>query len=309
VGYEPLFNVYSPGASSAPLPPEIGDAVPATGLFERRSLSSSSSAAMDQRWGRRDWTSLSYSYRLQEFTEDTYGDNRTHEVQADYRRGFSRGMRALARYRYRNLEYADSDGAQRPTREHRLEGGPDIQKVLSRRRQLTLSLTAGAAHVESVSSTTRQPYEDWLPTGSAILNFVVSPAWNVEGGYRRDLDTFQGVTDEVYSTDTVSISTGGLVTGRTNLRVGASYGSWKTPVASGVSDTLNTYGASVTLGVAITDSVSATAGYYYYYHRYSDPGALPEGFPAEYDRHAVRVGLTFWVPLVATSSPGRTTPR
>jgi hypothetical protein len=47
--------------------------------------------------------------------------------------------------------------------------------------------------------------------------------------------------------------------------------------------------------------VTATAGYYYYYHRYSNPAALPAGFPADYDRHAVRVGISFWMPLAGTS--------
>jgi hypothetical protein len=138
---------------------------------------------------------------------------------------------------------------------------------------------------------------------------ALSPDWNVQGGYRRDFSLFQGVTDEVYTTDTADISTGGLVTDRTDLRLGATYGNWHTVVASGVDETLNVYGASVQARVALTDTLSATAGYYYYYHRYSNPGALPEGFPAEYDRHAVRVGLTLWVPLAGTSSRPRFAPR
>jgi len=104
----------------------------------------------------------------------------------------------------------------------------------------------------------------------------------------------------VYNTDTVFLTTGGRVTGRTGLRVGATYGNWKTPVASGVIDTLYTYGASLKVQVVLTETVAATAAYYYYYHRYSNPGALPEGFPAEYDRHAVRVGLMVWVPMIGT---------
>ena len=81
------------------------------------------------------------------------------------------------------------------------------------------------------------------------------------------------------------------------------------PSSSGVDDTMNVYGASLQLRLAITGTVGAFAGYYYYYHRYSNPGALPEGFPAEYDRHAVRVGLTLWVPLAGTSSRPRFAPR
>jgi hypothetical protein len=94
-----------------------------------------------------------------------------------------------------------------------------------------------------------------------------------------------------------------------DLEVGANYGNWKTSLASGINDTLNVYGASAQLRVSLTDVIAATAAYYYYYHRYSNPGSLPEGFPAEYDRHAFRVGLTLWVPLAGTSAPTRVSPR
>jgi hypothetical protein len=303
VGYEPFFNVYSPGASTTPLPPEIGDAIPATGLFERRSWSSYSAAALEQRWGRRDWTTLTYAYRVQEFTDDDYGDNTTQEAQADYRRLLSRGVRVVAQYRYRDLEYVESDDLVRPTREHRIEAGPELEKVLSRRRQVSFSLTAGAAGVESVSTSTREPYENWVPTGSASLRYSLSPNWSVDGGYRRDINTLQGVTDEVYTTDTAFLSTRGLISGRTDLRLGATYGNWQTQVGSGVNDTMNVYGASVQVQIPLTDTVWTTASYYYYYHRYSNPASLPEGFPAEYDRHAVRVGLTLRVPLAGTPRP------
>jgi hypothetical protein len=64
---------------------------------------------------------------------------------------------------------------------------------------------------------------------------------------------------------------------------------------------MDIYGASIMVRVAITDTVGATAGYYYYHHLYSNPGALPEGFPAAYDRNAFRVGLTVFVPLAGAA--------
>ena len=302
VGYESLFNVFSPGASSAPLPPGIGATVPATGLFERRSLSSHSSVSLDRRWSGQDSTSLSYSYRVQQFTDDDYGDNSAHDVLAEYRRSLTRGARARVAYRYVNSEYAASDRALLPTREHRIEGGPEIENARSRRHHLTMSLAAGASYIESIGATSRQPYHAWVPIGSASAKLALSPLWSLDGGYRREFSQLQGVTDEVYTTDTAFVSTGGLVTGRTDLRVGATYSNWRTLVASGVEDTLNVYGASLQVRVNLTKTVAATAGYDYYQHRYSNPGDLPAGFPAAYDRNAFRVGLTVSVPLAGTPS-------
>ena len=72
---------------------------------------------------------------------------------------------------------------------------------------------------------------------------------------------------------------------------------------------MNIYGATTQLRFLLSENVAATAGYYYYHHRYSNPGALPEGFPAEYDRHAVRFGFTVWVPLAGAPPPQTLTPR
>jgi hypothetical protein len=124
----------------------------------------------------------------------------------------------------------------------------------------------------------------------------------VDGGYLRELSLLQGITDEVYTTDTAMVSLGGLVGNRTSLRLGGTYGNWKTPVASGVSDEMDVYGASLQVSLKLTETVEATAAYYYYHHLYSNPGTLPEGFPAQYDRNAFRVGISLWVPLAGTPS-------
>ena len=155
VGYEPFFNAFSQGASGAPLPPGTGPGgtVPAAGLFERRSWNSDTAVSLDRRWGRSAVTSLGYAYRLQEFTEDDYGDNTSHNVTAGYRHRLGTGARARADYRYQALDYTDSASTNRPTRDHRIEAGPDMEKQLSRRRSLSLSAAAGAGYLESVSTT------------------------------------------------------------------------------------------------------------------------------------------------------------
>ena len=151
VGYEPFFNAFSQGAGGAPLPPGTGQGgtVPAASLFERRSWSSSTSGSLDRSWGRSAGTSLGYAYRLQEFTEDDNGDSTTQNVTAGYRHRLGTGVRARADYRYQTLDYTDSASTNRPTRDHRIEAGPEMEKQLSRRRSLSLSLTAGAGYIET----------------------------------------------------------------------------------------------------------------------------------------------------------------
>jgi hypothetical protein len=299
--YEPLFNVLSPGSGSGPLPPEVVQPSPTTGLFERNSWSSTSGVSLEGRWGRKDTTTLAYAYRLQEFTDDDYGDNTWHDATASYRRILSSQVMAGADYRYSNGEYADSNDFIRPTIEHRVEGVTEFVGAPSRRRSYALLLAAGAGYLESVNAGGAS-FTSWLPIGRARLSFDVSSGWLVEGGYQRDLSLLQGVTDDVYTTDTAYVTTSGMIASRASLRIGGTYSNWVTPVASGVNDTMDVYGATLGIRFLLTDSLAATAGYYYYFHRYSNPGSLPAGFPAEYDRQAVRVGLTMFFPLAGTTS-------
>ena len=299
--YEPLFTFMSGSAGSIPLPPALAASGTAAGLFERRSANSYSLLSIERRWGRRDSTSLSYSYATQQFTGDDYGDNQSHGLLMEYRRRLTGDVRIGAAYRYAHGDYTASLGAKLPTREHRIEAGPEIEKALSRRRHLKMSLAAGASSIEATGGVNREPYHSWVPTGSASLAVTLAPSWSVDAGYRRDFALLQGVTDEVYATDTAYLTTGGLVAPRTELRFGGTYGKWRTPLASGVNDTLDVYGATVQARVALTDKVGVTAGYFYYIHRYSNVAVLPAGFPAQYDRHAVRVGITMLVPLTSAS--------
>jgi hypothetical protein len=300
VGYEPFFGVFSPGASGASLPPAIGETVPATVLFERRSLSSASSLSLHRQWTRQDATLFSYSYRVQQFTGDDHGDNSSHDVRAEYRRRVARGVRVRGNGRYINRDQAGADGSRVETPEYRIEGGSDIEKALSRRRYLRVSAAGGATRIASTGSPGREPYQAWVPTGAGSATLGLTPLWYVEGGYRRDFSLLGGLTNELYGTHTAYLTTGGPVTARTGVRVGTTYGSWRTPVASGVNDALRVYGGSARVTISLSARTAADAGYYYYSHRYSNPSALPTGFPPKYHRHAVRVGLTVRFPLWGT---------
>jgi len=184
-----------------------------------------------------------------------------------------------------------------------MEGGLERVTTLSRSRDFTLSFTAGVGYNDAWYPGDPEVFHAWKPVGSARAILELSTSWSLQGGYVRDFALLQDVTDQVYTTDTVSVTAGGLVAPRTDLRLGASYSNWTTLLAPGVADRMDIYGASLEVRVALTGAVKAFAGYYYYQHRYSNPSALPAGFPAEYNRNAVRVGISLWAPLVGT--PGQ----
>ncbi len=300
LGYEPLFSLFSQGAATQLLPSGVPDPTPVTGLYERRSLSSAASINLDHEWSRRDSTSLSYSFGSERFTDDDPGDNSSHSAAGSYRRRLARGIGARAGYSFATLKYTDTTALVAPTHEHRLEAGPEIQKALSRRTRLALSLSAGASYVTTRALDGDGPTTSWVPVGSGSLAVVGASGWLVEGGYRRDFSLLRGVTSDIYTTDTVFLATGGPIASRTELRLGGTYSRWNVSLVPSSADSMNVYGVSAEVGVALTSALSATMGYSFYHHRYSNPAALAPGFPADFDRHAVRAGLSVRVPLVVS---------
>lgn len=305
VGYAPYFNPLAGLTLNQPLASGAAAGVDSgVGLYERRSVSSSSSVSMDTRWSRSDWTSLSYTYGLSHFTDDSYGGSRTQNARAEYRHVLTPGVRARTQYSYSDRQYDAFDGTPLPTYVHRVEAGPDIEQTLSRRRSFKLSFLAGAALVKSMDSKTRTFSQDWVPVGSADATLGLSPSWSVGAQYRREFSQLRSIIDDVYTTDTASVSTSGQVTSRIALVVAGTYSNWKSPYVAGVTGKFDIYGGSVRLRFAVSGNVATTVDYSYYRHVYSNPGELPAGFPAKYNRDSVRVGVMLWLPLAGAASPG-----
>ena len=176
VGYEPFFNVYSPGASGSLLPPGTSEAVPAAGLFERNSLSTDTMASVEQRWSRWNSMSLSYSYRTQEFMDDDYGDYSSQEAKVELpakpgERGQSSCRIRIQTDRLHRLcicRAADTR-AQNRWRPRIFQGAvpPQATDALPGRRS---QLHRGDR------LDTGQPYTTWLPTGSVDATLTLSPA-------------------------------------------------------------------------------------------------------------------------------------
>jgi hypothetical protein len=304
VSYEPLFTPGLAHTGGVP-PPATGGSIPAAGLFERQSWLSTTSASLERAWSRRNTTRVTYDYSSQRFTDDIRGNNDRHQATAEYRRRFERAAILRASYRYLDGRYTDYATVTRPRTEQTIEAGPEYSKTLRRRRPLSLSFAAGggATYVESVGSVTREPYDDWVPYASATAALSQVAAWSLVGGYRRDFSVLQGLTDQIYSTDNAYVTVERQLMSRLGVAAEGTFSTGRTTVASGVSDSFKVSGASAVVRFSLASTVAATAGYFYYHHRYSNPDVLPAGFPAQYDRNAFRVGLTFWMPL-AGAPPG-----
>jgi hypothetical protein len=299
--YEPLFTTVLgdanevAGTSDLTASQTTDTSVPSVQLFERRSLVSSNKAYLTRRWGARDRSVGSYLYFSQHFTGGN-GNNLYHQAAISHSHVFSRAVSFGGSYEYQNGRYTDYGAVTRPVIEQTIEGGPLFTKRLHG-RQLSVSLRGGGTYVEAVDSVNEQPIATWKPFGSASAAMNLSRVWQVSGGYRRSFSVLQGLTGQLYAVDAADITAAGALTSHTDVTVSTTFGNGRTLLTSGDTDRFNLYGGTAQLRVPLTSTLAAIAGYYLYYQRYSNPAALPTGFPAQYDRHAFVVGLTFWAPL------------
>jgi hypothetical protein len=310
VQYQPLFT---PGLidelTDVPSVGEVDQLTPAAGfpsaaLIERRSLATGNHVYLDREWSRLDKTVVSYSYVGQKIVEGDEGNNRYQRASAEYRRSVTRAATLLAFYQYTNGRQTDALDVSRPNRQNNITVGSEFTRPLSRSRRIWLKGTAGAAHVENVT-TSNMPVEGWIPTANASTAIDLTRHWQVQADYFRGFSMLQGLTAEFYSTDRANLSVAGRLWSRAELVVGGSYMNGRIALGSPGRDTFDLYSADVALRVALTSMLAASARYLHYSQRYSNRAALPSGFPAKYDRDAFQVGLSWAVSLAGAQVRGR----
>jgi hypothetical protein len=307
VRYESLFTPFVDAGSEAGVSDVTNSASSVTGvgvpigLFERPSWVTSSKVYLTRNWSRRDTTVVAYNYFTQRYT-DGNGNNDFHHAAGEYRRTMSRSVDLRVGYQYLNGRSTDYGGVTRPFIHQTVEGGTNYSKRLGGQRQLSVSVGAGATYVEAVDAATDEPYANWSPQVSSGATLGLTSTWSLSGTYTRGYSVLQGLTGQLYSTDSIDVALTGRLTSRADVVMDGTFANGRTLLASGA-ETFDRYGAALHIRVAMTSAVTATASYFNYYQHYSDPTALPTGFPAQYQRNAVVIGLSFWLRLAGRHPP------
>jgi len=301
-GSEPFFSAFAPAANVSTPTLATQQAIPITGLFERRSRHARTSVSVAQPLGARHSLSAGYTYGTRQFSDDQVGDNSSHATNTGYAVAVSDALRLRGDYQYTtfDLRAEDSLAAPQTDRTHRVEGGLDLQLASRGDRPLTLMAVAGAARLESTGATDAAVpgATAWVPVATAGLGVPLGATWSIEASYRREFSLLQGISTQLFSNDASSLSLRGALTRRTAVLVGATLGDWRVPNQSGRPERFRVYGVNLQVRQMLNNVLGLTAGYTYYQHRLADLETLPLGFPSEYGRRAVRIGLSLRLPLI-----------
>jgi hypothetical protein len=302
-GYEPtlVLGGEQPVAVD-PAAPVVSVPDVTSGYLEQRSWSSGSSVSLDRRWTARHTTTVGVAYSRQQFLDDLGNDMTSRAGHALHRWSFSRTSSVRLRYGFNESDFDSSDGLTTTT-DQNVELGFAYNRRLSPTRRLQIEARGGATHVDGLRPEDRSRLTYWVPSGGSSISLDVGRSWSIVGDYSRYVDVLQGVSQTSFATDSASASVNGLF-GR---RIEASlYATYSNGTAGGADTTgrFENYSGSVQLLYALARCCATTVHYDYYVYRFQDVADLASVFPPDFDRHAIRVGFTIWLPLHGTYTDG-----
>jgi hypothetical protein len=245
---------------------------------------------------------VSYRFDVRDFRDDL-GDSHAQTAWLSYGRGLGRRSTLRLAYGYLDQDVLDSSGWI-PLTTHSLDVGLELERRLSATRRVLVTFGGGATQGRSVERNNRVPFELLVPSAFAAVRVAWARTWSVSGDYRRAVGTFDGLSSEPFEMDTALVHAGGFVGRRAELTFSVGYSDGRAPGSR--SGALDTYIGTSQLRFAIGRQVSAV--FSHSYSRYSLRGieTLLAGLPREFDRNAIRVGLSLNVPIAASRRDAET---
>ena len=286
-GFGDLAQTADPGV--------LPDSDPTLAVNRQRSRTMNSAAVVSRDWTSRQSTSVGYNYSRTDYAAGSLGfDGRAHSVNLSHTWQFSRTAGLQAAYNTSRSRYAQGAGPQ-PTAQSATVG-LDYARRLSPTRQIAFAVNGGASHVETIGadSTLRGR---WTPSGSGSVRVDVGRSWAVTTDYSRSATVLDQAALRTFYSDAIAVNTGGLIGRRLDATLTASFARGRTPGGTGEVGRYESVTGSAQLRWALTRSVAAMVGYTYHDYRLRGIEVL-EGFPVRSRLNGVRVGLSFWVPLV-----------
>jgi len=272
-------------------------------LFGLETLRTATTVGLAQRFGRHTSLAGGYHFRTFEVLEAERPDSRFRDYQTHagsarlgYARPVSRNATLNLGYGIRVSDRRSQTGE--PAVMHNIDAGVDYSRALSfsRRTSFSFGTGSGIAVSERVDQGDGGRRMRARLTGHASLVHELGRTWTAALTYARGFRTREGF-DELYFTDAVTATVGGLVTRRLSFSAAAA---WADSSLERVSANNGHRGTSATAQgtYALTSYVAFFARYVYYRYRYEEDIRLDPLFPRQLDRHGVRVGLTTSIPLI-----------
>jgi hypothetical protein len=212
---------------------------------------------------------------------------------------FSRTSSIRASYSYSDSDLESGSGMITPMVTKSIEVSLGYSRRLSPTRQLQITTGGGATQVSTLDTVNRSDLSYWMPSGSGSLSWDVGRSWSIAGNYNRSASVVQGVSLTTFATNSAGASLSGLLGSRVETSISTAYSNGQSG-GLGTSGRFENYSGSLQMLYAFSRCCATTLNYDYYVYRFQDVADLPNLFPPDFDRQAIRVGFTIWLPLYGT---------
>ena len=263
------------------------------GIDNQRSLTAAAIGGLRATWTTRQATTTDFRQQNRR-PLDTVGlesSTRSGMLRHDWRTSPNIAVGAVYRL---EANQQDQGRAAGPLRIQSTEGSLQVDRRFSPIRTLSVSMTGGASHASRQGFGESPAAGYWMSVGSISASMGLTRVWRFSSDLARHVSLLDGVSPQPFATSTASVRLDALTSRRINLSLsgGFSRGSGLDGFGAYESSSATSqlqYGLSQCCGLFTT--------YSYYRHQLRDLSSLPPGLPPNYDRHAVRVGLSLWLPL------------
>ena len=299
VAYEPTFILGAFSALAGDVPagilPESGTGV-GNGLIEQSSWSAATTANASRQWNTRQNTTAIVGYSQRTYLDVVGFDSTSWNGQIGHTSNLSRSFALDAMYRYSMTDMVSPIGDSLPLSDHTFEGSMTYTKRLSPTRQLVFGGGGGATYVQTELLPDRTALNYWVPTALGKVSLDLGRSWLVAADYRRAVSTLQGVSVASFPGNALSFRADGTMGSRLEAAFTGAFSNGENG-GGGENGSYSAYSGSAQMRYALSRCCAATVQYDYYHYTLRDFTILPLGLPPQYDRNAIRVGFTVWLPL------------
>ncbi len=295
--YEPgwIYGSLSPGVGATPEDPGIGVALP-QGIVEQQWLALAGGVTYRHRWNTKHTTTLQYDNRHVHQVNGGEIDGDWQHAMFDQAWLVGTGVSLVGGYQLEENRQRNAEVAEPTVRYQTLDGGLHVEKRISTTRRYDLIFRGGVTRLigSLATANTRKVLPSLLVSGQ----FATSRFWNMSAEITRDAMVLAGVSPVPVLNDNINVTFNGTPTRKLRYSIATS-------VARANAATTDPSLDSVTAVAGVTGEVryamatwaAVFASYTFYHHRIRGEAVTATGFPSQYDRHAVRVGITLWAPL------------
>jgi hypothetical protein len=268
---------------------------PTTGVIDLRTSTLVGTSTVTYSWTPRQHTGLTYGYNRNRVFGGALTNSTSHEAGVSHGWDVSRPFGLQLSYRRSELRANSGGSPTRPTMNQSGMVGIELRKRVSRTRTMQFNLNGGAMHVRTLSETDNRLFDYVTPSASAGVRLDMGRTWALAADANRDVSVIEAVTTQSFVTDSFSLRLGGRVATSWVL---AFYGAWNQGKPhQGEFGSFEAGNGSAQVQYNVTSCCSVLVGYEFYTHRLRDINAVPAGFPSRFERNALVVGVSIFVPL------------